>query len=75
MIETPDKKRFFVNNKCYTKILNFANTFNYEISKVKLHEGEALDLKELAQAITAQNDQKYAKFEVIETLKKRKRRN
>jgi hypothetical protein len=72
MIETPDKKRFFTHKKNYNQILDFANSFNCEISTVKLEDGEVLDLVPLAEAISNQQTCKRPKFEVIELNKPRK---
>jgi len=72
MIETPEKNKFFTFKKNYSEILDFANSFNCEISSVKLEEGEILDLIPLAEAITCKMTAKNTKFELIETIKERK---
>lgn len=67
MIETPDKKKFFTAQKNYTKLLEFANSFNCEISTVKLEEGEILDLIPLASAISTREDNcDKPKYELLE---------
>ncbi|RDJ35355.1 MAG: hypothetical protein DWQ19_11105 [Crenarchaeota archaeon] len=73
MLETPDKKKFFTPKRNYSKLLEFANSFNCEISTVKLQDGEILDLTSLAEAVTTEQSCKRAKFELIERKKPRKR--
>lgn len=72
MLETPDQKKFFTPKRNYNKILEFANSFNCEISVVKLQEGEVLDLIPLAAAISSEDHCKKAKFEVVKLRKSRK---
>jgi hypothetical protein len=72
MLETSDKKKFFTPKRNYNKILEFANSFNCEISTVQLEEGEVLDLIPLAAAISTEQCCKRAKFEVVELKKPRK---
>jgi hypothetical protein len=72
MIETPDKKKFFTFEKNYTEILDFANSFNCEISTVKLEEGQILDLVPLAKAITCKETAQRAKFQLLKTMKERR---
>jgi len=72
MIETPDKKKFFTHKKNYIKILDFAQSFNCEISTVKLEEGKVLDLVPLAEAISDGGNCKKPVFEIIELKKPRK---
>jgi hypothetical protein len=74
MLETPDKKKFFTPKRNYNKILGFANSFNYEISTVKLEKGEVLDLTSLAAAISSEQSCKRAKFEIVKSKKSRKRK-
>ena len=69
MLETSDKKRFFTSKKNYSKLLEFANRFNYKISTVRLEEGEILELNPLATAISTERYCKGAKFEIIELKK------
>lgn len=66
MIETPDKKKFFTAQKNYNKLLEFANSFNCEISTVQLEEGEILDLIPLANAISSKEKSERAKYEILE---------
>jgi hypothetical protein len=66
MLETPDKKRFFTAQNNYNKILEFANSFNCEISIVKLEEGEILDLVPLADAISSEEKKEEPKYELLE---------
>lgn len=66
MIETPDKKKFFTPEKNYNKLLEFANSFNCEISMVKLEEGEILDLIPLANAISSKENCQRPKYELLE---------
>lgn len=73
MIETVDKKRFFTHEENYNNLLEFANSFNCEISTVKLEKGEVLDLQPLATAFTCHDHCKGAKFECLEVKKPRKR--
>lgn len=66
MLETPDKKKFFTAQKNYNKLLEFANSFNCEISTVKLEEGEILDLIPLAEAISSKEKNDKSKYELLE---------
>lgn len=72
MIETPDKKKFFTHSKNYNEILDFAQNFNCEISRVQLEEGQILDLVPLAEAISCKDNSKGAKFALINIEKPRK---
>ncbi len=72
MIETPDKMKFFTYKRNYNRILDFANSFNCEISTVKLEEGEVLDLIPLAEAISSKQTCKHPVFEILELKKPRK---
>lgn len=75
MIEMPDKKKFFTDQKNYNDILYFANNFNCEISVVNLEKGKILlSLKSLAKAISCIDNSKDAKFSII-SVKKTKKRN
>jgi hypothetical protein len=51
MIETTDRRKFFTHEKNFPMLIDFAKTFNAEISVVKLEEGQILDLAELAPAL------------------------
>ncbi len=51
MIETRDKRKFFTHEKNFTMLIDFAKTFNADISVVKLQEGQVLELSELAPAL------------------------
>lgn len=51
MIETRDKRKFFTHEKNFPMLIDFAKTFNADISVVKLQEGQVLELSELAPAI------------------------
>jgi hypothetical protein len=51
MIHTPDKRKFFTDEKNYPKLIEFSRTFGAEISVVKVKEAEILDYNELAPII------------------------
>lgn len=51
MIETKDRRKFFTHEKNFPQLIDFAKTFDAEISVVKLEEGQVLDLAELAPAL------------------------
>ena len=51
MIETKDRRKFFTHEKNFPQLIDFAKTFDAEISVVKLEEGQVLELTELAPAL------------------------
>jgi hypothetical protein len=68
MIETADRRKFFTYEKNFPMLIDFAKTFNAEISVVKLVEGQVLDLAELAPALCdAGYRRPRSNYEVIET--------
>lgn len=66
MIVTPDKRRMFTQQKNFRQLVEFANTFNAEISVVKIEEGEVLDLEALAMAISDPVYTQNCSFEQLE---------
>lgn len=66
MIETRDKRQFFTPEQNYTQLVEFANTFDAEISIVKLENGDVLDLPRLAEAISNPRVQPLARFQLIQ---------
>jgi hypothetical protein len=70
MVQTKDNRKFFTPEKNYVQLIEFANTFDAEISVVKLVEpygGRVLDLGSLAQAVSDNNYQSPGcAFEIVE---------
>lgn len=68
MIETKDKRKFFTHEKNFPMLIDFAKTFNAEISVVKLQEGQILDLADLAPALCdATYKRPKSNYEILET--------
>jgi hypothetical protein len=75
MIETKDSRKFFTQRKNYTQLIEFANTFDAEISLVRLEDGDILDLGPLAEAISNNADPGNGRFTLVRKiieLKKKK---
>ena len=68
MIETADRRKFFTHEKNFPMLIDFAKTFNAEISVVKLEEGQVLELAELAPALCdAGYRRPRSSYQIIET--------
>jgi len=52
MIETVDHRKFLTHKKNYPQLIEFANTFNAEISSVLAEDAEILELAPLAKAFS-----------------------
>jgi len=67
MIKTKDNRKFFTHEKNLAQLLEFSKTFKAEISVVKVHESEIMDLEELAPAICDTNRvNKKPEYELVE---------
>ncbi len=68
LLRTKDKRQFFTHSKNCNKIMEFANTFNAEVSIVKAENPEILDLIPLAAALANQEYSDKKDYEVLERI-------
>lgn len=68
LIKTKDKRQFFTHSKNCNKIIEFANTFNAEVSIVKAENPEILDLVPLASAVANAEYSDEKIYEVLERI-------
>jgi hypothetical protein len=67
MISTNDNRKFFTYEKFYPQLVEFAHTFEADISLVRVKKAEVLSLKSLAEAISDQSrDMVECEFELIQ---------
>jgi hypothetical protein len=72
MVETTDSRKFFTQEKNYPQLIEFANTFNAQISVVEAVAPQVLDMIPLATAISDSTYKVNTEFHVIETKIKRR---
>jgi hypothetical protein len=66
MVSTSDNRKFFTYEKFYPQLVDFAHTFEADISVVKVEDAEVLSLKSLAEAISdPSKNMENCSFEII----------
>jgi hypothetical protein len=73
MIQTNDNRKFCTDMKGYNQLIEFANTFEAEISIIDLEEGDLLTLEEVATAISDPRYNQIPKYKLIERKVGKKR--
>jgi biotin operon repressor len=66
MIETPDQRRFFTHEKYLNQLVEFAHTFDAQVSVVRVEESEILDLAPLADALSDSDYSASGPFTLVE---------
>jgi hypothetical protein len=66
MIETRDHRKFFTHQKNFIQLIEFANTFDAQVSVVRVEEADILDLAPLAEAISNPEYDGNGNFQVLE---------
>ena len=66
MIQTKDNRKFCTDESNYAQLIEFANTFDAEISVIYLNEGDVMELEQLASAISDPRHNSNPDYKILE---------